>query len=271
MQKLTAAQAKLAGELVDDAIRRARYSNASVGKTAEVNEGTVRRIRQGFGTRKAVESVCKVLEINLEDALVTAGLAAARVHHATPDRGGYSREVFRSYVGKYIAIRPAYGKTAKIKCYQTEIAWDEKQDCLCFGEKRDDSYGHSGSIYVPPTGSYLYLMTIQQGFVRTIIVSRADSASRQVDQMRGLVLSQYNSTGAHYTPICAPIVYLRGGIEQVGEGLEGGEIGPDAPNFARYAALLHETLSKDYARIQLMSVEGPAAAALDNTSPDPTG
>src|SRR5262249_32177674 len=157
--------------------------------------------------------------------------------------GGYSKENYLDLIGSYTTVRPTYHNPSHLRCYRTKLDWDIGTSCLRFTEfDRRDSDCQTGHVYIPRASAFMYLLTLDKGWVRTIIVSQLIG---KASIMRGLILSQYNFSGSNFAPICTPIVYIK---DQVQEALCC-EIVPTHPAYAKFAALLSETVSQEFVRL----------------------
>jgi hypothetical protein len=170
--------------------------------------------------------------------------AVGDVSFASERHGEYAKRHYeRLIVGSFTTIRPAYeDPSIKIKVYQTVISWDDKARCFVFAESgRNDPYSQSGEIFIPIGSTFMYLLTVKRGSVRTILISQPDDA---VDTMRGFVLSQYNwvpNSSAKCEPVVAPIVYKRETAPVAPEHYD--EIDESDGRFKGYARLISETLT----------------------------
>ena len=244
--RLTEAQAKLAGNLVGEAKTRDDLTNEKLAERAGYNERTVRDVISGkCHTYQTVKEVCSAVKVDLDAALSKAGLTD---DDGAPSNvfGGYSKSNYRHLIGGYTTIRCAYADPANlIKCYRTMIHWDAGISALCFSEtKRDDENRQDGQVYIPPGSAFMYLMTVKNGRVRTILISQLVQEQEAI--MRGLILSQFNASGPHYAPICTPIVYLK---EESEKPIDYGDIGANNPDYRRYRKLLDETLSLGFVKL----------------------
>jgi len=250
-QRLTEEQAKFAGNLVRDAQKVAGLTNAQIADKAGYVEKTVREVKKGQCLmHKTVGDVCGVFKIDLDEMLRRADLSEQYGGGNAPaSLGGYSKGVYGHFAGNYKTIRPAYDDLSRLKTYRTVIEWDSSVPCLRFTEtQRSDPYAQNGQIYIPPSSAFMYLMTISKGWIRTVLVSQLVSHS---SVMRGLILSQFNISGAHYAPVCAPIIYVK---EKPNEDMIAyGEIGAEDKHYKGYARLLWETISETYVKVAVPS------------------
>ena len=162
------------------------------------------------------------------------------------DIGGYTRMATDHYAGTYLTIRPSFSGNGTIYCYCTQISWSERETCLVFDEtKRPEAqYQHSGRVYIPPSSSFIHLVSLTKGAMRTVLVSQL----AQTQEMRGLITTLANDTGAIFIPASAPIVYQRRASL---EGLHFGHLTPDDPDYEDYRTLLRDTVRKSFVRMIL--------------------
>jgi hypothetical protein len=248
MRRLSETQAKCAANLVRRAKETSGLTNGRIAEKAGYNEKVVRDVLHArCPTYDTTKDICEALEIDFDRALAEAGVTDQGGEHAPGYLGGYSKEIYGGLVGRFTTIRPGYADPSLIRSYQTAIDWDDTVSGLRFSEhNRSDASGQTGHIYIPPASAFMYLMTIDKGWIRTILVSQAHNSS---SILRGLILSQFNIAGANYAPVCAPIVYIK---ETPDDGQHSyGELGGDDPHYERYASLLRETLSKGYVKTAL--------------------
>jgi hypothetical protein len=163
---------------------------------------------------------------------------------APTDLGGYGEDIYSNYIGTYLTIRPDYGRPGQIiKCYRTRIKWHNDVSALHFSETRYDRTPESGYIYIPPSSAFLYLITIRQGYVRTVLVSQIVHSEVV---MRGLILSQFNFAGSNFMPSCAPIAYIKEADDDA--KLPAG-IDQTHPKYEYYRGLLRTILSGQFVKM----------------------
>lgn len=155
--------------------------------------------------------------------------------------------MYEHYLGEYITIRPKYSDTSIVKSYLTRIYWNDSLSCYCFEERNrlDAEYTQRGHLYIPLGSGCMYLMTIDKGWVRTVVVSQMVAG---LVEMRGLITSQFNIAGPAYAPVSAPIAYIK---VTAAASPSFGELTKTDSNYEQYMRLLQETLQTTYARIAL--------------------
>ncbi|MGA8495859.1 MAG: hypothetical protein WB764_10275 [Xanthobacteraceae bacterium] len=247
-EMLSDTQVKYVATLVKSAMMAKQLTATKVAKLAGYSDKVVRELLKGYAKpRNTVSEICAALTIDLDCVLRDAGIENGNTteESAPTECGGYSRKNYGHYIGAYTTIRPAYADPRILKCYRTDLSWDDSLSRLRFTElHRDDEYGQNGHVYIAPGSAHLYLLTINRGWVRTVLVSQLVNNNRI---MRGLILSQFNSGGASYAPVSAPIVYIKQSDAE--RGTTYGEITSESEHFARYLGLVRETVQRSFVRI----------------------
>lgn len=240
-RKLTREERAAIGKKALDAFKkRISLTKVSLANDAKVDEKSVRSVLNGDSASfDAYDAVC--LKLDLDITKILQGLESEPLDRAPQALGGYSREFCSHYAGDYITIRPNYKDTTRVKAYLTNIDWN--QGCLRFEERgrQDEKFAQKGEIYMPPNSSCLYLVTITQGWVRTVLTSQLMPA---MTEMRGLILSQFNIAGPAFGPVCAPIAYIK--TEKPDEAALG-EFGPTDANYDVYYRILQDAVRDSYA------------------------
>jgi hypothetical protein len=157
--------------------------------------------------------------------------------------GAYTRAAVDHYIGHYLTIRPAFTIPGMIIAYRTDITWDASWPSLLFEERNrpDAPFSHRGRLHIPPSSSFIHLVSLTKGAMRMIVVSQLD----QTNMMRGLVTTLAKSD-AMIAPVSAPIIYRR--LEDP-DGATYGEVTPDNPAFAEYDETIHEAIAKGYCNV----------------------
>lgn len=171
------------------------------------------------------------------------GVPGASTEIAPVYMGAYSRAAVDHLIGSYLTIRPAFTIPNVIIAYRTDISWDDSWPSLLFEERNrpDAPYSHRGRLHVPPSSSFIHLVSLTKGAMRMIVVSQLD----QTFVMRGLVTTLAKK-GVTVAPASAPIVYQQIAPEDTAEF---GEISPDHKAFAGYQAILRESLDEGYCSV----------------------
>jgi hypothetical protein len=232
---------------VDAAMTNHSFTNVALAEQLNCDESTVRHVRHGEKAKyDTYAKVCKHLGLRLENLLegshTVDGVSAAAL-------GSYVRKAVEHYEGTYITIRPKYAAPEVIKIYLTRIYWNEAYDCLSFEEleRRDGHDGQTGHVYFPE-GPSLFLMTIRNGWVRTVQVSKLIAGAKS---MRGMIASQFEKSGGNFTPVVAPIVFVKVDPSDYQAATMLGEFRPDHVDYKFYKEQLQRTLRDGYLCVAL--------------------
>jgi hypothetical protein len=157
--------------------------------------------------------------------------------------GAYTRAAVDHYIGSYLTLRPAFTVPGTLVAYRTDVVWDPEWPSLLFEERDrpDGAYAHRGRLYVPASASFIHLVSLTKGAMRMIVVSQID----QGGVMRGLITT-LNKHRASFTPVSAPIVYVKRDTLPT-EDL--GEIGAAHPRCAEYRQLIEDAVGQGYVRL----------------------
>ena len=205
MEKLDAGQCAALLDDIERAMRDETLTNEEVAERAGIDEGTVRNVRNGKSRVYATfEKICVALNIPIKEVL---DRHRAENSFSSSQLGGYRLQIFSLCLGSFTTLRPdADERQGAIERYRTDIWWDEKASCFAF--KESCRRAESGQIYIPPSSAFLYLMTIRDGYVRTVIASTMHYLDRE---MYGIELAQLriSAIGNNYTPVIRPIVFMK--------------------------------------------------------------
>jgi hypothetical protein len=148
---------------------------------------------------------------------------------AAQNLGGYERSDVEALEGRYICFRPALSSTGIINAYLIVVRWDEAASCLVFEEQDRVDAGHTqrGRVFIPDGRPFMSLVTVENGAMRLIMVSRP----KDKESARGLIMTLSNLDAVHFTPASAPIVLKRLVPD---EELQLGFIRPGAPDYDSY-------------------------------------
>ena len=163
---------------------------------------------------------------------------------ARPEWGGYSKSAVADLIGSYLVLRAAFKTPGNIVVYATDMFWDDAEGGLIFQERDrlDARHSHRGHVRLPNMSMYMYLVSGENGWLRSVTLSVLD-VSRE---MHGVLSTLHNVAGAMYVPVATPVVYLKcDSFEQVTFG----ELTAANPNHVRYSAMLRETIDNSYVKI----------------------
>jgi hypothetical protein len=147
---------------------------------------------------------------------------------ATRDLGSYTRASVAALEGRYLCFRPAFSSADVINAYVIAVHWDEDETCLMFEERErvDAAHTQKGRVYIPDGRPFMSFVTVENGAMRLIMVSRPESGT----PARGLITTLSNPAGVHFTPASAPIVLKR----VVDQTPQLGFVQPGAPDYEAY-------------------------------------
>jgi hypothetical protein len=147
---------------------------------------------------------------------------------AARNYGGYARATVEYLEGRYVCFRPAFTSAGLICAYLMDLRWDPVASCLIFEEKNREDAGHTqrGRVYIPDGRPFMNFVTVAEGGIRLIMVSRP----WERESACGLIMTLSNPSGTQFTPASAPIVLRRVAdrIPQLGF------IRSDAPEYESY-------------------------------------
>ncbi|MGI9479081.1 MAG: helix-turn-helix transcriptional regulator [Hyphomicrobiaceae bacterium] len=235
-----------------------KMTQAELADAADCHEKTIQNLLAGRTVRdQTLFDVCMVLGLDFDDLKNDwsgsgppgsplrdePGQPGAATEIAPVYMGAYSRAAVDHLIGHYLTIRPAFTTPNMIIAYRTDITWDDSWPSLLFEERNrpDAPYSHRGRLHVPPSSSFIHLVSLTKGAMRMIVVSQLD----QTNVMRGLVTTLAKK-GAAIAPASAPIIYQR--IEEP-ESATFGEISSDQDAFPGYQKALRQSLDEGYCSI----------------------
>jgi len=172
------------------------------------------------------------------------GLVSGGSEKARPEWGGYSKSAVEHLIGSYLVLRAAFKTPGNVVAYATDMFWDDAEGGLIFQERdrMDARHSHRGHVRLPNMSMYMYLVSGENGWLRSVILSVLDVSS----EMHGVLSTLHNVAGAMYVPVATPVVYLKcESFEQVTFG----EVTPADPNHARYSDMLRQTIDNTYVKI----------------------
>lgn len=243
-----------------DAIKTAmvekKLTQAELADASDCHEKTIQNLLGGRSVRdQTLFDVCMVLGLEfpgLRDAW--HGEAAQQPHGPQEFKGdggvvsptymgAYTRAAVDHYIGSYLTVRRAFSLPNTIVAYRTDIVWDPEWPSLLFQERDrpDAPYSHRGRLYIPASSMFIHLVSLTKGAMRMIVVSQLDRGG----EMRGIITT-LNKQRANYVPVATPIVYV---LQEEFPATQLGELGPQNPEYARYKALLDDTVEQGYARL----------------------
>lgn len=190
---------------LERALREKGWTRTQLASKTGYDEKTIRNLLAGHEVRdRTVFDVCQALGIEpmVEDEGDIVEVSDERF-------GGYSRSTHSNYEGHYFLYRPSFTRKGAIFKSVVSIGWHKEKSRLKFSEFYETdsaaphgALAHNGSVYISPYTGLLHLVTVFQGSVRMLTVTKL----RQADGvMRGSVTSQSEDV-SFFQPTMAPIV-----------------------------------------------------------------
>ena len=235
-----------------------KMTQAELADAADCHEKTIQNLLAGRTVRdQTLFDVCMVLGLDFDDLKNDwsgsgppgsplrdePGQSGAATEIAPVYMGAYTRAAVDHLIGHYLTIRPAFTTPNTIIAYRTDVTWDDSWPSLLFEERNrpDAPYSHRGRLHVPPSSSFIHLVSLTKGAMRMIVVSQLD----QTNVMRGLITTLAKK-GVAIAPASAPIIYQR--IEDP-DAATFGEVSSDDAAFTGYQAALRQSLEEGYCSI----------------------
>ena len=242
-------------KLIRTALVEKKLTQAELADAADCHEKTIQNLMGGRPVREqTLFDVCMVLGLDFQhiNEAWSGTMSAAQPMELRGEGGGnvaplymgaYTKAAVEDYIGSYLTVRPAFAVPNAIVAYRTDIVWDPDWPSLLFEERDrpDAPFSHRGRLYVPASSMFIHLVSLTKGAMRMIVVSQVD----RMGEMRGLITT-LNKQRATYTPVSAPIVYLR---KDDFRAADLGEIGPKNPVYPGYKKMLDATIAEGYARL----------------------
>lgn len=235
------ARAQEIAHKVREELARRRISRQALADLARISISTLEKALSGR------RSFTLATVIRLEEALGTSLRGQTAPPPATnasaPDElGGYAHGAVRWLEGRYLTLRPLFGREPGIHAYLTTIAWEPASSLLAFAEsERLDNFAQAGSVSLPHLSGHIYLITSEGGQYRLAILSRPTISG----SLYGILTTLLVGHGSQLVPASCPIALLR-----IGEAAEPvfGRIAPGHPAYASYRAELDAVIERDFAR-----------------------
>src|SRR5262247_2393355 len=239
-------------QLIKTAMIEKKMTQAELADAADCHEKTIQNLLAGRAVRdQTLFDVCMVLGLDFErvkgawlgELRDAAGPGATDGRAAPVYMGAYTRAGVDHYIGSYLTLRPSFSAPGGIMAYRTDISWDDEWPSLLFQERDrpDKPFLHRGRVYIPTSSSYIHLVSLTKGAMRSVMVSQLGPAG----QMRGLITTLHKQRAA-FVPVSAPIAYVK--RDDFG-GLELGEIPATRAAALGYRQIIDEVVEQGYARL----------------------
>lgn len=232
---------------IREEIARRRISRQALADIAQISLSTLEKALAGKRsfTMATLVRLEQALGLALRPAGSVAPIASASPSvHAPFELGGYSRQSVSWLEGRYLTIRPGFGKDNSVHAYLTTIRWDENSAQLVFAEngRTDAQYAQKGVVSAPYISSHIYLVTNDHGQFRTITLGRMTPGR----SMHGLLNTLAAGSGTQLTPVACPIILQAIAAD---DAPMLGEFAAGHPEFGAARALLDQTLGDGFARM----------------------
>jgi len=234
-------QSRGVAERIREELARRRWSRETLAHQARISLSTLEKALAG---RRAFTLATTVrLEEALGVALRRTAPAPAPSGFAPEQLGHYTRPAVSWLEGDYLTLRPSFDQPGAVYAYRTAVVWDDAASALAFSEnsRLDAAFTQSGHVSLSNQSGHIYLVTVQSGQYRLIVLGRPTITR----EMYGLITTLQAGVGSQLVPASAPIalVPLKGRPDPVL-----GMIAPDHPLHAGYRAHLDRTTTGSYAR-----------------------
>lgn len=242
--------------LIRTAMIEKKMTQAELADASDCHEKTIQNLLAGRSVRdQTLFDVCMVLGLDfvrVKDSWHGAAAAPGGPMELKGEGGGsvaptymgaYSKAAVDHFIGSYLTLRPAFSVPGGIIAYRTDILWDPDWPSLLFEERErpDAPYSHRGRLYIPASSPFIHLVSLTKGAMRMVIVSQVDRAG----EMRGIITT-LNKQRASFLPVSAPIVYAK---REAFDADAFGDIREGSRLYAKYKAVLEETVAEGYARL----------------------
>lgn len=187
---------------VRDALERRGWSQRTLADRTLLGESTVFRLLKGQYTPKTLRKVERALDL-LDETGPAGGHAPVTI--ADVCYGGYVRELYRHYEGRYVCLRPSFADPeAMLSAYPLTIAWSDAERGLTFSDG-NPGYEQTGMVTVPTGTQFLHFVTLDNGSARLITAYHMPPGDAMI---RGVVLTFANPRGRELYPAVAPILMV---------------------------------------------------------------
>jgi len=189
----------LAARLREELARR-RMSRQALADAAKLSISTLEKALNGSRPFTIASLV------RLEQALGLSLRAQTQAATARADLGGYARAGVAWLEGHYLTLRPSFDVEGAVYAYRTEIAWDDKMECLVFREsdRLDAPFAQKGLVSLPVKSGQIYLYTNEEGQMRLAILGRPQITG----EIYGVLTTLTAGAGSNLTPAAAPLALL---------------------------------------------------------------
>lgn len=191
---------------IKEALAQKSWTQERLAKESGMDVRSVRNVLSAKSVQnQTILDICEALNIPAElDA------PQAEIELSDPYYGSYTRPAYKHYEGYYFAYRRSFTYPGVFLRSLFEIAWDDQaEDALAFKEhqsyvsqeNRQVDHSQSGHIHISSTTDLVHLVTIQDGALRLVTLTKMRGSSTK---MRGAVFTQTERSAFHQ-PALSPI------------------------------------------------------------------
>jgi transcriptional regulator with XRE-family HTH domain len=239
-------QSEAASVRIREELARRRVSRQWLADEARISISTLEKALSGKRpfTLATVIRLEEALGLSLRNGSAEAKVVEAAHHEAPEAMGAYTRAAVRWLEGEYLTLRRSFGDAEAVFAYRTIIEWDDEDCHLRFREtgRLDSSFSQAGFVSFPNISGHIYLVTIESGQYRMVVLCRPLGGG----DLNGLLTTLVVGSGSQLMPAASPIV-LRpiGQVDDPALGL----IPPGDPHHADYKARLDRIGSGGFAKL----------------------
>jgi hypothetical protein len=178
-------------------IARERISREEFAQRTKLGKSTVDKLVVGLFSEKTILQIESQLKISL-------GMPGGVLQIAPDDLGKYSKDDTANYVGEYVFARPSFHEDRLIHAFHMEILWDGDASALLVKEVAPAKKQglQFGKIAIPRASMHIFILSNEQGWLKTAILSQLDIYKR----MKGVMLTMGHAFGNVYAPMAMPVI-----------------------------------------------------------------
>jgi hypothetical protein len=218
-------------------IAKERISREEFARRAKLGKSTVDKLVVGIFSDRTVLQIESMLNLKLTDS------GNGPVEIAGDEFGKYTRDDTKDYAGKYVFARPAFRDETTIHAFAMEVLWDASLPALLVREMaRDKRDGlQFGKIYIPRASAHIFILSNEDGWLKSVILSRIDVYKR----MKGVMLTMGHAFANVYAPVAIPVIMNK--YDNIDDRMIG-EIKPGAKMYRDYSEDLLAVEQSQYAK-----------------------
>ena len=223
-------------EAIRTYMARERMSREEFAQRAKLGKSTIDKLATGIFSERTILQIEARLNIKLRDSGVSTATAPV-------EYGSYTREEASYFIGEYVFARPCFQEAGIIQAFQMEIAWAPKDNVLILQEppRGDEISPQAGRIHIPRGSNHIFVVSNENGWVQTIILSQINVLKR----MQGLMLTMGRAFANIYSPVAVPVIMNK---QSKIEAHMVGRIAPGSAQHRAYQAELAAVEAEGFAR-----------------------